>query len=173
MDFTLRRLTINDAPALTSIAQKTFFDTFTGTCTEKDMQHFLAEIFNEKQHELELSDPNCFYYFAEIDGVPTGYMKFMEDYTSFEEIKKWKALELKRIYVSAEYQGKGVAQQLMDFILAYATMHEYEVVWLGVWAHNLKAQKFYEKYGFVNSGFDHDFPIGETPQTDFWYWKFL
>ena len=92
---------------------------------------------------------------------------------NFPEVKKWKALELKRIYVLTEFHGKGIAQKLMNFILDFATEKKYEVVWLGVWEHNLRAQKFYEKYGFVNSGYTHDFPIGSTPQTDFWLWKFL
>jgi GNAT superfamily N-acetyltransferase len=61
----------------------------------------------------------------------------------------------------------------MDFIIDYALQHKFEVLWLGVWEHNFRAQKFYEKYGFVNSGHTHDFPIGSTPQTDFWFWKFL
>ncbi|MGG9971606.1 N-acetyltransferase family protein [Ferruginibacter sp. SUN002] len=173
MDIKIRRLGIEDAPALTVIAQQTFFDTFDGTCTESDMQHFLNDIFSVQQHITELENTDTFYFFAELDGLPVGYMKFQEDYSSFEEIKKWKALELKRIYVSKEYHGKGIAQKLMDFYLDYAIANKFEVVWLGVWDQNFKAQKFYEKYGFVNSGFDHDFPIGETPQTDFWYWKFL
>ncbi|MES2429454.1 MAG: GNAT family N-acetyltransferase [Bacteroidota bacterium] len=169
----IRRLTIKDAPALTEIAKQTFYDTFTGTCTEKDMESFLNEIFSEEAHTKELSDENILYYFAEIDNIPVGYMKFEEDYSSFEEMKKWKALELKRIYVSKEFHGKGIAQLLMDFFLNYAAENKYEVVWLGVWDQNYKAQKFYEKYGFVNSGFTHDFPIGDTPQTDCWFWKFL
>jgi ribosomal protein S18 acetylase RimI-like enzyme len=173
MDITLRRLNVDDAAALTKIAQQTFFDTFDGTCTEQDMQDFLQNVFSEQEHINELKDDHCLYYFAEIDGVPVGYMKFMEDYSSFAEMKKWKALELKRIYVSKEYQGKGVAQKLMDLILDHAVTNKYEVVWLGVWDQNYKAQKFYEKYGFVNSGFTHDFPIGDTPQTDYWFWKFI
>jgi diamine N-acetyltransferase len=61
----------------------------------------------------------------------------------------------------------------MNLVLKYAADHAYEVVWLGVWEHNKKAQKFYAKYGFVNSGHTHDFPIGNTPQTDQWFWKYL
>ena len=173
MDITLRRLNVNHAEALTKIAQQTFADTFADSCTEEDMNYFFNDIFSLEQHITELKDDNAFFYFAEINGEPIGYIKFMEDYDSFEEMKKWKALELKRIYVSKEYHGKGVAQQLMDFIFDYAATNKYEVVWLGVWDQNYKAQKFYEKYGFVNSGFTHDFPIGDTPQTDYWFWKFL
>jgi len=61
----------------------------------------------------------------------------------------------------------------MDHTLNYAAQNNYQVVWLGVWEHNLRAQSFYKKYDFVNSGHTHNFPIGNTPQTDWWFWKFL
>jgi diamine N-acetyltransferase len=173
MDIIVRRVTIADAAALSAISKQTFYDTFTGTCTEADMQIFLENYFNENQIKKELSTPNDFYFFAEIDGKPAGYIRFMEDYSNFSVIKKWKAVELKRIYVVTECQGKGVAQKLMDIVIDFALKEKYEIIWLGVWEHNVRAQKFYEKYGFVNSGHTHDFPIGSTPQTDFWFWKFL
>lgn len=173
MEITIRRITLNDVAVLATIAQQTFYDTFTGTCTEADMENFLAEYFNETQLAKEVGNPDDLYFFAEADGVPVGYIRFMEDYSSFPLMKQWKALELKRIYVLKEYHGLGIAQRLMDFMMDYAIKNEFKAVWLGVWEHNLRAQKFYEKYGFVNSGHTHDFPIGSTPQTDCWFWKFL
>lgn len=137
------------------------------------MQGFLQQYFNEKQLSTELSNPDDMCFFAEAEGNPVGYLRFMEDYSSFPLMTQWKALELKRIYVSKEYKGRGIAQLLMDFILNHAAENNYDVVWLGVWEHNYRAQKFYEKYGFANSGHTHDFPIGSTPQTDNWMWKFL
>jgi ribosomal protein S18 acetylase RimI-like enzyme len=173
MEINIRRIGVDDASALSAIARKTFYDTFTGTCTEEDMQGFLDQFYSEAQLGKELSDEEMFFFFAEADGAPLAYLQFKESYDGFPEIKKWKALELKRIYVLDAYQGKGIAQKLMDFFLEFAAENKYEVVWLGVWEHNLRAQKFYEKYGFANSGYTHDFPIGNTPQTDFWFWKFL
>lgn len=162
-----------DVAILSAIAQQTFYDTFTGTCTEADMQGFLEQYYNEGQIAKELSNENDLYFFAEIDNKPVGYIRFMEDYSNLPLMKQWKALELKRIYVLKEFHGMGIAQNLMDFMLDFALKEKYQVIWLGVWEHNLRAQKFYEKYGFVNSGHTHDFPIGNTPQTDFWFWKFL
>lgn len=173
MQLTIRRATLSDAAVLSAISKQTFYDTFTGTCTEEDMQSFLENYFNLKQVQAELNNENDFYYFAETESRVAGYLRFMEDYGSLANMKQWKSLELKRIYVTKDFQGKGVAQQLMDFTLQYAKDNNYEVVWLGVWEHNLRAQRFYEKYGFVNSGQTHDFPIGNTPQTDLWFWKFL
>lgn len=173
MEIKLRRIVPADAGVLSVIAQQSFFDTFTGTCTETDMQGFLEEYFNEARLASEISDENNFYFFAEANGVPVGYLQFMEDYSGFPLMKKWKALELKRIYVLTTFHGKGIAQQLMEFIFNYAKEQCYEVIWLGVWEHNNRAQQFYKKYGFLPSGHTHDFPIGSTPQRDMWLWKFL
>lgn len=173
METNIRRVTINDVSTLSEMARKTFYDTFTGTCTESDMELFLDQYYNEEQLSKELLDDESFCFFAEVNGTPVAYFSFIEDYKNFPEIKKWKALELKRIYVLKAFHGKGIAQKLMDFILNFAKEKKYEIVWLGVWEHNIRAQRFYEKYGFVNSGYTHAFPIGNTAQTDIWFWKFL
>ncbi len=169
----IRRATIADAVKLSAISIQTFYDTFISTCTEEDMNAFLKEYFNIKQVQLELNNENDFYYLAELNGKVVGYCRWMEDYTNFPVMKQWKSLELKRIYVLGEFHGKGVAQQLMNFVIQSAKKNQYQVVWLGVWEHNYRAQKFYEKYSFVHSGHTHDFPIGSTAQTDCWFWRFL
>ena len=61
----------------------------------------------------------------------------------------------------------------MSFALNLATEKKYELVWLGVWEHNEKAKNFYKKFGFEDSGATHPFPIGSTPQTDQWFYKFI
>lgn len=173
MQVTIRRATGADAEMLSGISKQTFYETFTGTCTEEDMQAFLGQYFNLQQVQGELQNENDFYFLAEAEDKAVGYLRLMEDQKSLPPVNKWKALELKRIYVKKEYQGKGIAQQLMDFTLQFATDRGYKVVFLGVWEHNSRAQKFYSKYGFINSGYTHDFPIGNTPQTDNWLLKFL
>lgn len=173
MEIKIRRVTIKDAEVLSELAIKTFFDTFAGTCTEKDMDDFLYEYYNLEQVSKELNDKNDYFYFAEIDGIAVGYIRFKEDYFNYEKMKQWKALELKRLYILKEFHGKGVAQALMNFYFNYAFENKYELAWLGVWEFNFRAQKFYQKNGFENTGDKHPFPIGSTPQTDLWYWKFL
>jgi ribosomal protein S18 acetylase RimI-like enzyme len=173
MEASIRRVTLKDAQALSTIGATTFFDTFTGTCTDEDMQQFIEDYFNIGQVKKELEDENDFFFFAETGGVPAGYIRMKEDYTHFPLMKQWKALELKRIYVDKAFHGKGIAQQLMAFVESFAREKKYEVVWLGVWEHNDRAKKFYAKSGFEDSGHTHDFPIGNTPQTDIWMWKFL
>ena len=173
MEINIRKIQIEDAPTLVEMSRVTFGDTFAHTCTAEDMQYFLDHNFNLAQLEKEISNPNDLYFFITVDEKPAGYIRFMEDYTDLPIMKKWKALELKRFYILDAYHGKGIAQKLMDFFIVYAHQNKFESLWLGVWEDNFRAQKFYEKYGFQFSGYTHDFPIGSTPQTDKWFWKFL
>jgi ribosomal protein S18 acetylase RimI-like enzyme len=170
---TIRRVVLEDAAVLSKLGADTFYDTFKGTCTDEDMDGFLVDYFNIEQVQKELSDADDYFYFAEVDGKAVGYIRIKEDYSAFETMKQWKALELKRLYVSADYHGKGVAQALTNLAFDFANKGGYEVVWLGVWEFNFRAQNFYKKMGFEDTGHKHDFPIGNTPQTDLWYWKFL
>ncbi len=169
----IRRAELKDAELLSALASKTFSDTFVGTCTDKDMEDFLYEYYNIDQVKAELKVENDFFYFAEVDGVVVGYIRFKEDYSNFEKMKQWKSLELKRLYILKEFHGKGVAQALIDFYFEFAIKNNYEMAWLGVWEFNFRAQKFYQKNGFEDSGIKHLFPIGSTPQFDIWYLKFL
>ena len=167
----MRRITLKDVPALSFIAKKTFYDTFTGTCTAEDMSDFLERFYNEKMLSEEVANNNFQYFFAELEGIIVGYILFSDGEISFAEINGSTALELKRLYVLNEYHGKGIAHDIMKFFLDYASAQGYDNAFLGVWEHNLKAQKFYHKHGFILSSHTHDFPIGNTPQTDIYMWK--
>ncbi|UAY51393.1 GNAT family N-acetyltransferase [Ferruginibacter albus] len=169
----IQKIEVTDAEVLSALAKQTFYDTFTGTCTEEDMQGFLEQYFNVVQITKELEEKDSFNFFAMIDNAPAGYIRFKQDDESFPQINKWKAIELKRLYIQKKFHGKGIAQQLMGLFLDHAVSNKYEAAWLGVWEFNFRAQKFYGKYGFIDSGYRHDFPIGNTPQTDLWFWKFF
>ena len=169
----IRRVVLEDADTLSKIGAETFFETFTGTCTNEDMEHFLFEYYNINQVKKELKDENDFFYFLEINSTAVGYIRIKKGKPNFNTTQQGKALELKRLYVLKPYHGKGIAQALMNFVIDFAQKDSYKIVWLGVWEYNCRAIKFYEKMGFINTGFKHDFPIGNTPQTDLWYWKFI
>ena len=168
----MRRIISEDVPALSVMAKQTFYDTFTGTCTEYDMEEFLEYYYNEPTLEKQLEE-GIDYFFAEINGEPVGYLSFKDEQPDFEEIKGSSALELKRFYVNKEFHGTAVAHDMMQFLTDHAQSQGYDNIFLGVWEFNFRAQKFYTKYGFMLTGHRHDFPIGNTPQTDVYMIKFL
>lgn len=169
----IRRALISDVALISQLGKVTFFDTFNGTCTDEDMQGFIEDYFNEKQVQFELQNPDDFYFIAFADDVPVGYIRMKEEQSEVEIIKSKKNIELKRIYVLKEYHLKKIGAALMNFALDFAADNGYELLWLGVWEHNERALNFYKKFGFIDTGFKHPFPIGNTPQTDNWLIKFI
>jgi diamine N-acetyltransferase len=163
-EIVLEKILPKDAPILSGTAKKTFYDTFVGTCTPADMEHFLNYYYAVKVILAELENENYHYYFAKQNDEIVGYLLFEENNEEFKEYKK--AIELRRFYVLNDYLGKGVAPIMMNHFLNYAAKNEYEIAFLGVWEYNYRAKNFYKKYGFVLTERIHIFPVGDTVQID-------
>lgn len=167
----IERAAVADAQLISDLSNATFIETYRGTCTDDDLVNFINKCFAENIIEEELQSEDEFYFIAFTDGLPAGYMRIKEDYNDLPAMKKYKALELKRIYVLQEYQSNKVGTALMNFALQFAADKNYEVLWLGVWEGNEKARRFYKNFGFEDTGERAIFYIGNTAQTDHWLIK--
>lgn len=165
-DILIRQATLDDAKLLTELSYTTFWDAFANhpKNAPDDLAHYMRQAFNIEQITAELSEPDSVFLIAESDGKPAGYAKLIAD--SIEEgITASRPIELSRLYSHQEYLGKGVGQNLMDACLELGREHGHDVMWLGVWEFNPRAQRFYEKNGFQQVG-RHVFQLGSDPQTD-------
>ena len=81
-----------------------------------------------------------------------------EEESEVIEIKKHRSIELKRIYVLKEFHSQKIGKA-DEFRLDFAAGKKYHLIWLGVWEHNERAKAFYKKFGFVDSGIKHPFPM--------------
>ena len=96
------------------------------------------------------------------DAMTPGYQA---EFDPEEPVTAERPVELCRLYSTTEFIGKGVGQALMDECLKLARERNCDVMWLGVWEFNPRAQRFYEKQGFRIVG-EHVFQLGSDPQTD-------
>lgn len=162
----IRRGTVDDAATLAPLAVRIFNETFAANPLNKpeDMRVYIAEAFSVEQTERELTDANATFFIAEIDGVLIGYAKLLER-TTEECVSDENPIELARLYILQDFHGRGIADQLMKRCFAVAESKNYQTMWLGVWEHNFRAQRFYEKLGFSKVG-SHVFQLGSDPQID-------
>ncbi|REE83552.1 ribosomal protein S18 acetylase RimI-like enzyme [Lutibacter oceani] len=58
-------------------------------------------------------------------------------------------LYIHRLAVHPDYQGKGYAQQLMNFAENYAKEHNYDSIRLDTFSKNIRNQQFYEKRNYI------------------------
>jgi ribosomal protein S18 acetylase RimI-like enzyme len=169
----IRRANINDAELLSDMGSKTFLETFSGTCTDDDINGFVKQYFNVPQVIKELSNEDDYFYISFLDDQPTGYLRLKDGTTEVPLFKLYHSIELKRIYILKEFHSKKIGAALMQFAADFAVEKDYRAIYLSVWEHNKRAQSFYKKWGFINSGHTNPFPIGSTPQTDHWLVKFF
>ena len=170
----IRRGDINDVALLQQIGRTTFDDTFGNTCTKEDMRGVLDLFFNSAQVALELQDESDNFFFFEQDGIAKGYLRINAKHACpLDSFQNRKSIELVRLYILKEFHGLGVANELMNFALDFARNNGFDLMYLSVWEYNFRARGFYEKHGFANTGIENDFPLGSTPQTDYWFVKDL
>lgn len=160
----IKQIGLADMEQLQIIGRQTFIETFAEANTKQNMQKYLEEGFTADKLTSELTNANSEFYFAEFDNKVIGYLKinFGEAQT---ELRDQHALEVERIYVLKEYQGKKFGQILYNIALDRAKQSGANYLWLGVWEQNKKAINFYKKNGFIE--FDkHIFKLGNDEQTD-------
>ena len=162
-----------DASLLSELAKKTFYDTFVGTAPEEDMQYALADWYSPQKFIDRIRD-SAFTMLLAMDGNnAAGYTTFWQHQPDFLGADAEEGLELLTLYIDTPWHGTGLAQRLMQEFYKTAREKGLTYLWLGVWEHNYRAQKFYAKEGFKNTSYTHPFPIHNTPQTDEWWSKQL
>lgn len=120
---------------LAELGARTFYDTFAKDNTPEDMATHLRRAFSPKIQLQELSEPNTLFLIAEIDERPVGYAQLILN-SSDDYIKGSSPLEIRRVYASQEFLGKGVGKELMQAAIGEARQRGCDCVWLGVWEKN-------------------------------------
>ena len=163
-NFEITKVNSNEITSLQKVGRQTFFETFSQTNTEENMQKYLEESFSSNKLLEELNNPDSKFYFAKYNDEIVGYLKLNLGHSQ-TELNDNESLEIERIYVLKDFQGKKIGQKLYEKAVEVAKQNKVKYIWLGVWEKNQKAIDFYEKNGFVS--FDkHIFVLGDDEQTD-------
>lgn len=162
--FAIRTGTIADALELSRLAEQTFRSTFEAMNTPEDMALHCRESYGESIQARELSDPGMQTLLGELDGQLIAFAQLRWG-PAPEGVRGEFPGEILRLYVHADWHGRGIAQALMQACLETHMGRGADVIWLGVWEKNPRAIAFYHKYGFEEVG-AHVFRLGNDPQRD-------
>jgi len=154
----------NDVIELQKIAYETYDQTFRSMNSAETMEKYLEEAFNTEKLLGELRNIYSEFYFLQVDYSVVGYLKLNES-AAQTDINDTEGLEIERIYVRQQFQGKGYGKELMEFALERARSLKKKYAWLGVWEKNESAIAFYKKIGFQQAG-KHTFKMGDEKQSD-------
>jgi ribosomal protein S18 acetylase RimI-like enzyme len=166
----IRRATPADAPALTSVAAATFALACPPGTTEANIALFIETSFSQQAFEGYLTMVSHRLWLAEDGDEPVGYAMAVHGEPTDPDIQAAvvarPTAELSKIYVLESHHGTGVAKSLMDVAITEATESGAASVWLGVNQQNVRANRFYEKQGFVLRG-TRFFQVGDSTEADY------
>ena len=160
----IRHAEAHDAAALADLAERTFRMTFAPHNSDANMQAHCDRTYGTAFQAAEIADPARVTVVADDKGMLVGYAQLRLDRPT-PCVVAARPAEIQRIYVDAPWHGRGIAQALMASMLEHARIAGADRVWLGVWEHNPRARRFYEKSGFALAG-DHAFVLGHEVQRD-------
>ncbi len=151
-----------DAPLMADLGTRSFVETFGHLYSEENLAAFLLN-HSEENWRTELTDPRYSVRLAEQDGEAIGFAKVGPTNLPFEV--EGPAAELRQFYVLGPWQGAGIAQLLMDWVIEESRRRGAGEVYLSVFVDNVRAQRFYARYGFEEVG-RHNFMVGTQADVD-------
>ena len=123
MNILIRQCLLNELDTLHLIGYETFDETFRSMNSPETMDKYLRESFSMEKLAQELGNAQCKFYFIYFDCELAGYTKI--NYTPAQsDINDPKSVEVERIYVRKEYEGKGLGKVLMEYVFQQAKQKE-------------------------------------------------
>ena len=160
----LRKANLSDLPELLALARTSFVQAFTAGNKPENVQAYLAEAFTEDKLTKEIQETVSTFIVASLAGKLVGYTKLNLS-AAQADVQDPASVEVARLYTLEEVWGTGLGQVLLDAAIAFGRQEGKTWLWLGVWEHNARAIRFYEKNGLCIFG-SHPFPFGDEIQTD-------
>src|ERR1700744_993056 len=149
--FSTKRIEPVDIEILISLGRETFYNSYFHLTDPEHFEEYTSQAFSHEKLLAELNNPNSHFYFAMLDDKVIGYIK-LNFGPAQSEFQDEHAMEIERIYLLKQYQGKQLGKQLLQFAIQTAIDKQLQYIWLGVWDQNPKAIHFYERNGFKISG---------------------
>ena len=148
---TLRRASIEDAATLAAFASKAFTDTYRATDDPAEIADYVAEHLNAQAIAEVIRDRASIVLLAELGHRLVGYAVLKSAETP-SCVAGTKPIELARFYLGEEFIGKGIGSSLMRLVQREALRLGARTLWLSVYDRNVRAVRFYERFGFAKVG---------------------
>jgi ribosomal protein S18 acetylase RimI-like enzyme len=167
-NYTLRRPTSADAPAISSLIGTTWSHFFAYSIPSDDLAGYLAGPISPSSIQRDIHNSSEHFIVA----TPLGHSNVIVGVVQLASgilepsLTMPKPIHLRRLYVDKAHHGTGLARELMNATEGLAQGLGYESIWLGVWEDNTQGQRFYEKMGYAKCG-NKFFVMGKSHRKDY------
>jgi GNAT superfamily N-acetyltransferase len=172
MNETMRRATPADAERLALLGGATFLNAFAVDHPGDALVAHVAAYHSADWYRRTIADPACAIWIVETElGAPVGYAVMTSPDLNHPTAPS--DLELKRIYVLQGWQQGGWGATLLHAVEEEARARGAARLFLCVYTVNHRAQRFYAREGFTDTGSMQTFFVGDVPFEDMIWAKAL
>jgi ribosomal protein S18 acetylase RimI-like enzyme len=162
---TFRRAGLADVEVLSVLGGRTFRETFAHLYASEDLACFLDQSHSPDAYRRLAADERYIVLLAEEGGQALGYGVAGPCGLPVPDLEP-RGGEIKRLYVLASAQGRGIGTRLFERLVADLELRGHDPLYLSVWSENLGAQRLYRRYGFAKCG-EYGFPVGKQIDREF------
>ena len=138
--------------------------------TDEAKAAFIAQNLSVASFDGYLADLARALFVAESGGEAIGYTMLVVGEPTDADVAAALTVrptaEVSKVYVHPDHHGGGVAARLLEVTVEEAAARGAAAAWLGVNQENARANRFYEKHGFVQVGVKR-FLVGDRYEDDF------
>jgi ribosomal protein S18 acetylase RimI-like enzyme len=153
--YDIRPPTPSDAAAISGVISASFSQTFGHALAPSDLARAIAGPLSPESLHAQLNDPASHFLIAtstlDEEARVAGVIHTSKA-VPYPCLQLPEPVYLRKLYVDSAHHGTGLAGKLLAAAEDVATSEGYKSMWLGVWEHNARGMKFYEKAGFVKRG---------------------
>jgi ribosomal protein S18 acetylase RimI-like enzyme len=141
----IRQLNPADAAKLAQLARVTYVAAFGHTFSSEDLSGYINKTLSDEAILIAFKED--VFLGAMVQGELVGFIQFGAARTEGVSHAQGDQ-ELRRLYVLADFQRKGVGCSLMKTAFQHTWLAQASHVYLDVWEHNVDAIALYKRFGF-------------------------
>ena len=142
-EIVIRTAVAVDAPALADLSRRTYSEAYGADMASEELDaHLNAALSVARWQRYLLCDTVLI---AVRRALAVGFLQYGPANRVF-------GIEIRRVYVERRWQGRGIGSALLSTALLSPTLADALSLQITVWQHNLRARRFYERFGFVETG---------------------
>ena len=148
----LQNITFENHSELVELMARIYPASYKHLWKNEDCSWYLNKCYSLTNFKKELNNADAFYYFVINNSKTVGILRLVINQT-LKEFPNQLTTYLHRIYLSKEAQGKGIAQQLFNWVEKTAKQNNNKYIWLEAMDTQQQALTFYSKQGYkeINS----------------------
>lgn len=134
---------VTEADALADVAARTYADAYREGMRPDDLRQHVEAVLSPQRWRGYLAADTVLV--ARIGNEIVGYVQFGRTPGA-------DAAEIKRLYVDAPWQGRGLGSRLLQAAITASEKQGARTIEIDVWHDNAGARRLYERFGFVAIG---------------------